>query len=107
MIDDSFPRYYVYSRAEVPIHGSRVAMLRGSRAARRGRCERFEKLRGKEKKRKKETTKKEKKKKEDRKTRRKEKRKKIGKSGKRRVTRRRNQLSLKLRAYRTLFLYSA
>ena len=38
------------SQPEVPIHGSRVAMLRGSRAARRGRCGRFDKLQGKEKK---------------------------------------------------------
>ena len=34
--------------AGVPIHGSRVAMLRGSRAARRGRCGSYEKLREKE-----------------------------------------------------------
>ena len=33
-------------KQEVPIHGSRVAMLRGSRAVRRWRCGRFEKLRG-------------------------------------------------------------
>ena len=34
-------------KPEVPIHSSRVAMLRGSRAVKRGRCGRFEKMRPK------------------------------------------------------------
>ena len=37
----------------MPIHGSRVATLRGSHAVRRGRCGRFEEMGGKTKKKRK------------------------------------------------------